>query len=292
MSELRKQLISELRLRNRSRRTIESYVGYIYQLAKYHRTSPDRLGVEQIRGFLRHLAAERGLAPATVNVAFNAVVFFYREVLGRPMEGELEGLQRPRMRESLPKSYSQGEVYRIIHDGCPGPGPGQLFLMTVYSAGLRLSEACALRWRHVEIERGMIRVDRGKGGKDRYVPLSALLSDRFRALSRGASDPVFPSSRGDGSGAICDATGRQYYNRAVERCGVDRKGGIHCLRHSYAVHQLERGVDVNTLRALLGHKSLRTTMAYLHVARRRVEQVGTPLEDLYANAARERSESS
>jgi integrase/recombinase XerD len=116
----------------------------------------------------------------------------------------------------------------------------------------------------------MIRVDCGKGGKDRYVPLSPLLRERFRCGSTGCGpgDPVFASRHGGGAKPISDATGRAYYNRAVELCGVDRKGGIHCLRHSYAVHQLERGVDINTLRSLLGYKSLQTTMIYLRVAKR------------------------
>jgi len=293
MTELRKQMIGELRLRNRSQSTIDSYVDYVYQLAKYYRASPDELSVEQIRGFLRHLAVERDLAPSTVNVAFNAIVFLYREVLDWSLDGKLEGLQRPRIRESLPKAYSCGETYRILHDGCPGIGKPQLFLMTVYSTGMRLSEACELRWRHVELDRDMIRVDCGKGGKDRYVPLSPLLRERYRCGSTGCGpgDPVFASRHGGGAKPISTATGRAYYNRAVERCGVDRKGGIHCLRHSYAVHQLERGVDINTLRALLGHKSLQTTMIYLRVAKRRIEQVGTPLEGLHIRAAEERSQS-
>jgi len=285
-------MIGELRLRNRSKNTINAYVDYVYRLAKYYRASPDSLSLEQIRAFLRHLATEQQLSPSTVNVAFNAIVFLYREVLGWDLAGKLEGLKRPRLRKSLPKAYSRSEMHRLLHDGCPGIGKPQLFLMFVYSTGLRLSEACSLLWRHVELDRGMIRVDCGKGGKDRYVPLSSMLSERFRSgsIGRGPGDSVFASSRGDGTNPISTATGLAYYNRAIERCGVDRKGGIHCLRHSYAVHQLERGVDINTLRVLLGHKSLQTTMIYLRVAKRRIEQVGTPLDDLYLCVAEERSQ--
>lgn len=148
MTELRKQMIGELRLRNRSQRTIDSYVGWVYQLARHYRASPDTLSLEQIRRFLLHLAVDRDLAPATVNVAFNALVFLYREVLGWSMEGRLEGLQRPRVRDRLPKAYGRSDMYRILHDGCPADGRPQLFLMTVYSTGMRLSEACSLLWRH------------------------------------------------------------------------------------------------------------------------------------------------
>jgi site-specific recombinase XerD len=290
MTELRKRMIGELRLRNRSENTIKAYVDYVYRLARHYRASPDALSLEQIRAFLIHLTVDRGQAPATLNVAFNALVFFYRDVLGWNLEGKLKGLQRPRIRESLPKAYGQDETYRILHDGCLGPDRRQLFLMTLYSTGMRLSEACALRWGHVELDRDMIRIDCGKGGKDRYVPLAPLLRERFLAgtIGRKPGDAVFASSRGDGAKPIGPATGRRYYNLAVERCGVDRKGGPHCLRHSYAVHQLERGVDINTLRVLLGHKSLQTTMIYLRVAKRRVEQVGTPLDELFVRAAEER----
>jgi len=232
-------MIGELRLRNRSENTINSYVDCVYRLAAYYRKSPEALSLEQIRSFLRHLVVDRGLEASTVNVSFCAIVFLYREVLGWDLEGKLEGLQRPRVRESLPKAYSQGEMYRILHDGCLGPDKAQLFLMTVYSTGMRLSEACELRWRHVELDRGMIRVDCGKGGKDRYVPLSPLLRDRFHSglIGRAAGDAVFASRNGDGARPICSGTGQRYYDQAVKRCEVDRKGGIHCLRHSYAVHQ-------------------------------------------------------
>jgi len=286
-------MIGELRLRNRSESTIESYVRYAYRLAKYYRTSPDLLSVEQIRAFLLHLVVDRGQSPATVNVALNALVFLYRDVLGWDMEGKLKSLQRPRIRESLPKAYSQDETYRILHDGCLGPDKRQMFLMMLYSTGMRLSEACGLRWGHVELDRDMLRIDRGKGGKDRYVPLSRLLRERFHAGSvrRKPGDAVFASHHSGGAKPISPATGRRYYNLAVERCGVDRKGGPHCLRHSYAVHQLERGVDINTLRVLLGHKSLQTTMIYLRVTKSRIEQVGTPLEELYIRAGEKRRQS-
>ena len=180
-------MISELRLRNRSQSTINSYVDYVYQLAKYYGASPDVLNVDQVRAFLIYLTVDRALASATVNVAFNALVFLYREVLGWDVEGKLKGLQRPRIRDSLPKAYSRSETYRILHDGCLGPGKAQLFLMTVYSTGMRLAEARNLRWRHVELDRGMIRIDSGKGGKDRYVPLSPLLRDRFATATRSTS---------------------------------------------------------------------------------------------------------
>lgn len=282
MTELRSRLIGELKLRGRSDRTINSYVSYIYRLARYYRVSPDKLDTEQIRGFLRHLADERRLSAGTLNVAINAVVFFYRDVLGRKMAGALAGIRRPRPRESLPKAYSKQQVYRILTDGCFGRPLWEVYLMAVYSAGLRLIESCSLRWCDLEFDRGMLRVNCGKGGKDRYVPLSPTLAGRLRGFRKQADAQglVFASRRLKGR-AISTGTGQRIYNQAVEQCGVARKGGIHCLRHSYATHQLERGVDINTLRVLMGHKNVQTTMIYLRVARRRVAAAGTPLEDLY-----------
>lgn len=280
-------MIGELRLRNRSQRTIDSYVGAVYRLAKHYNQSPELLGLEQVRGFLIHLAVDRGLSPSTVNVAFNAIVFLYRDVLGRPLE--LAGIQRPRRRGKLPKAYARSEILRLLEAARAGAPMARLFLLAVYSAGLRLSEACALRWAHVQFERGMLRVDSGKGGKDRCLPLSPVLAGEMLPWRGGAAPdaPVFPSGHGDRSSPICGATGRRHYNLAVRRAGLARLGGIHCLRHSYATHQLERGVDVNTLRELMGHSSLKTTMIYLRVAKRRPMEVGTPLEDLYPNSGDE-----
>lgn len=292
MTNLRKRLIGELKLRNRKPSTIDSYVGYVYNLSKHYMLSPEKLSIEQIRSYLRHLADERGLSPSTVNVAFNAIVFLYRDVLGWDVESKLEGIQRPRIDSKLPKFYLKSEVYRIINDGARRSERAQLFLMAVYSAGLRLGEAISLRWSAVEWERGMLRIDAGKGGKDRYLPLSPILARRLepyrRRLAGPDSSPVFPSPRGDRSKPISDATARGLYNQAIKLSGIQRKGGAHCLRHSYATHQIERGVDINALRVLLGHRSIKTTMIYLHVAKRRIQQAGTPLEDLFSEQEKER----
>lgn len=291
MTNLRKRLIGELKLRNRKPSTIDSYVGYVYNLSKHYMLSPDKLSIEQIRSYLRYLADERGLSPSTVNVAFNAIVFLYRDVLGWDVKGKFECIQRPRTDSKLPKFYLKSEVSRIISHAGRSSEIAELLLMAIYSAGLRLGEATSLRWGAVEWERGMVRIESGKGGKDRYLPLSPVLASRLeprrRRLAGPDSWPVFPSSHGDGSKPICDATARRLYNLAVKSSGVERKGGPHCLRHSYATHQLERGVDINALRVLLGHRSIKTTMIYLHVAKRRIQEVGTPLEDLFPEQGKE-----
>jgi len=207
------------------------------------------------------------------------------------VKGKFKGIQRPRTDSKLPKFYLKSDVYRIINDGARNCEAAQLFLMAAYSAGLRLGEAVSLRWNAVEWERSMLRVEDGKGGKDRYLPLSPVLASRLKPyrqrLAGPDCGPVFPSPRGDRSKPINQATARGLYNRAVKASGVERKGGPHCLRHSYATHQIERGVDINALRVLLGHKSLKTTMIYLHVANRRIQEVGTPLEDLFPEQGKE-----
>ncbi|MCH6258909.1 site-specific integrase [Puniceicoccaceae bacterium K14] len=283
MTNLRNRLIGELKLRNRRTATINSYVAQIYQLSKYYMLCPETLSIEQIRSYLRFLAYDKALAPDSVNVAFNAIVFLYRDVLGWDLEGRLKGIQRPRSDKTLPKFYLQSETRRILIDGTIGKPRSELFLMTIYSCGLRISEAVSLRWSCFEWEREMLRVNDGKGGKDRYLPLSPLLVGRFKPYSKTLSDslPVFPSRKGAGRQPISPENGRALYDEAIKNSGVERKGGPHCLRHSYATHQLERGVDINTLRELMGHKSIKTTMIYLHVAKRRIETVGTPLESLF-----------
>lgn len=283
MTQLRKRFINELKLRNRSARTIQSYVGWIYQLAKYYRVSPERLSIEQIRAFLGYLAGDRGLSASTLNVALNAIVFLYREVLGWDVKEAFQSIKRPKRNKSLPKVYSREEVYRILGDEWMCPIKARLFLMTVYSAGLRVSEACALKCKHIEWDRQCLRIEHGKGGNDRILPLSPILGEALKkyCLATGAVEQsaIFLSRKG---GPIQPGCARNYYNNALKRSGVVRRGGIHCLRHSYATHQLERGVDINNLRVLLGHKSIQTTMIYLQVSQSRSQAWGSPLDDLFA----------
>lgn len=278
MSKLRQQLIQELVLRGCSPRTQEAYIHQVYQLAKFYRLSPDELSEQQVRQYLVHLASERKLAASTVNQAVNAFRFFYGRVLRRDLEVLRQALPHGRKSIRRPEVFSIGELEKLFMVGTVHP-MHRAFLMTVYGAGLRLNEACHLKFQHLDRARMQTRVELGKGRKDRYTLLSpALLAEleRYWRVCR-PRHWLFPSRR-DPQQPLPDGTGQKIFNAAVERAGLRRKGGIHALRHSFATHLVEAGVELPVLQRLLGHQSLSTTTVYLHVRQERLAQIKGPLE--------------
>lgn len=278
MTLLRRQLIEELVLRGMSERTQEAYVHQVYHLAKFYRLSPDQLSEEQVRQYLFHLASERKLAASTVNQAVNAFRFFYSRVLRRELAVLRQALPHGRKSTRRPEVFSIGELEKLFTVGSVHP-MHRAFLMTVYGAGLRLNEACHLKFEHLDRARMQTRVELGKGRKDRYTLLSpALLAEleRYWRVCR-PRHWLFPSSR-DPQQPLPDGTGQKIYNAAIQRAGLRRKGGIHALRHSFATHLVEAGVELPVVQRLLGHQSLSTTTVYLHVRRERLAQIQGPLE--------------
>lgn len=277
MTTLRAQFIRELTLRGSSPRTIESYVDAVAALARHYGRSPDRIGEEEIKAYLFHLIQERGLSASTLNVAVSGLRFFYRVVAGRPIEQLLGTLPRVRRQVRRPRVYSVAEVERLLVAGCFHLKP-QAFLATVYASGLRLSEACHLRVEHIDSARMQIRVVQGKERKDRYTLLSPKLLEQLRAywrLYRPGPWLFFGRDRGQ---PLPEGSGQKIFYRAVRRAKLPHKGGIHCLRHSFATHLLEAGVELPVLQRLLGHSSLSTTAGYLHVRAERLAQLNSPLE--------------
>lgn len=278
MSTLRQQLIQELVLRGCSPRTQEAYVSAVYQLAKYYRRSPDQLSDRQIRDYLLYLAETKKLSASSRNQATSGLRFFYSSVLGRPVEQVVRVLPRVRQEVKRPQVFAIGELERLFTIGCLHPRH-RAFLMTVYGAGLRLNEACHLKPEHILSERQQIRVVQGKGNKDRYTLLSPRLLEELRRYWKWCRPAhwLFPASRNPQAPMI-DATGQRIFYKAVERAKLPDKGGIHSLRHSFATHLLEAGVEITVVQRLLGHSSLSTTSTYLHVRQERLAQIAGPLQ--------------
>jgi integrase/recombinase XerD len=278
MSKLRQQLIQELVLRGCSPRTQEAYVSAVYHLAKYYRRSPDQISDPEVRAYLLYLAQTRKLAASSRNQATSALRFFYATVLGRPVDQVARVLPRVRQVVKRPQVFAITELERLFTIGCPQPR-NRAFLMTVYGAGLRLNEACHLKPEHIDGQRQQIRVVQGKGNKDRYTLLSPRLLEELRRYWKcfRPKEWLFASSA-DPAKPMVDATAQRIFNRAVERARLPEKGGIHSLRHSFATHLLEAGVEITIVQRLLGHSSLSTTSTYLHVRQERLSQIGGPLE--------------
>ena len=278
MTTLRAQYIRELTLRGSSPRTIESYVSAVAALARHYQQSPDRLSDEQIKDYLWQLHTRRKLAASTINVAVNGLRAFYLYVLHRSVAEVAATLPHAKPSQRRPRVYSVAEVEQLLTVGCRSLRHRAL-LATVYSAGLRLNEACHLRVEDIDSARMQIRIYEGKGRKDRYTLLSAkllaLLRDYYREYR--PRHWLFPS-RFFPQRPLPDGTLQRIYDRAVARAGLPRKGGIHSLRHSFATHLLEAGVELTVLQRLLGHSHLSTTARYLHVRAERLAQVKSPLD--------------
>ncbi len=280
MTLLRQRLIEEIILRGYSPRTSEAYVHAVACLANHYHRSPDLLSDEEIRSYLLELHLEGDKARSTLNVAVSGMRFFYRHVMQRPFSHLERNLPRPRPAKRRAKAYTLAEVRRLWEVGCCHP-KHRAFLMTVYGAGLRLNEACHLRFEHLDRARGQIRVEQGKGRKDRYTILPERLLKELENYWRMCR-PVhwlFPSSR-DPTQPMPDGTGPKIFYAALERAGLPDKGGIHCLRHSFASHWIEAGVPLFVLKRMLGHTSLSTTAKYVHLSREFLQSIKSPLESL------------
>lgn len=275
MSPLRKRMEDDLVVRGMSPRTLESYTGAVAALAKHYARSPDRISAQEVQGYLLYLIQEKRLAWSSCNIALSGLKFFYRVTLKRT-QAQFE-LPTPRQPQKLPQILAPEEVVRIIE--LTDNPKHRALLMTTYAAGLRLSEVCSLKVSNIDSARMTIHVEQGKGAQDRYTPLSPrLLTElrRYWSLHR-PKRWLFPSTRHPDI-AILPKTVQRIFERAKARAGITKDCGIHGLRHAFATHLLEAGVDVPTIQHMMGHGHISSTLRYLHLARKHLGQVSSPLD--------------
>ncbi len=260
MTPLRQKMIDALQVRGYSVRTHRSYLSAVANLAKHYHRSPDHVSGEELQAYFLYLAKERNLSPATCRVALNALVFFYRNVLGRDSLGVT--LAIPKGIQRIPELLSHKEVGCIL-SAC-GNFKHRMVLTTCYGCGLRVSEVVALKVRHIDSERHLLRVEQGKGAKDRNVILPQTLLIALRHYWRAIRPTrwLFPGR--DYSTPLNISCAQRAFTIAKHRAGIDKVGGIHALRHAYATHQLEAGMPVHQLQRLLGHQNIHSTLRYVH----------------------------
>lgn len=273
MTSLRQKMIRELELHRKSPKTIEAYVTAVAQLAEHYHRSPQKISVEEIRSFVHHLITERKLAFSSCNQKVAGIRFFYRHVLG---QDEFQ-LKLPMKRSGrLPEPLSRSEVSRLL-DAAGNP-KHRVVLMTAYAGGLRVSELARLKLEDIHSQRRLIRVNQGKGRKDRYTLLSPRLLEELRDYWRAYRPRPWLFLNRDGSDHLPPATAQKIYDTCKKRAGIEHGHGIHSLRHSFATHLMEAGVDLPTIQRLMGHTSLTTTAKYLHVTSRHLGRVKSPLD--------------
>ncbi len=276
MTELRKRMDEAMVLRGFSPRTRETYLACVRALAKYYGQPPDVLDGPRIQAYLLHLISERKLAYASVNQACCAFRFLFGKVLRKP-EMRLD-IPMAKVPKRLPQILTRGEVARLIE--AAATLRGRILLATTYAAGLRLSEVCALQLTDIESapERMCLKVRQGKGGQDRYTLLSPRLLDMLRRYWGYCRPRIWLFPNRSGSAPIEVKTAQRIYCAARDDAGIAREGGIHTLRHAFATHLIEAGVDLPTVQQLLGHGHISTTMRYVHLARARVTGTTSPLD--------------
>lgn len=275
MGALRERMRQEMILRGMSERTQESYLSAVAAMAKRYKRSPETLSVEEIRNYLLYLIRERKLSTSTVNIALSAIKFLFHQTLQRQrLHVELPRQKAPKR---LPQVLSRLEVSRLIE--VTADLRYRTILMTAYGTGMRVSELCHLKLVDIDSQRMCIRVQQGKGAKDRETLLAPSLLVQLREYWRqyrpggwlfpGGVDPREPMNV---------QIVQRAFRAARVRAGITKPCSVHSLRHAFATHLLEAGEDIHTIQRLLGHSSIQTTLVYFHLARDRIITTGSPLE--------------
>jgi integrase/recombinase XerD len=258
MTELRQRMLEDMQLRNLTPATQRNYIHYVAGFARYFGISPDKLDLEAVREYELYLLNERKFSPESINTFVTAVKFLYLVTLEMPWGRE----QFPRVRRprKLPVVLSQEEL-AVFFDYVPSL-KYRAVLMTCYGAGLRISEAVALKVSDIDSQRMLIRVEQGKGQKDRYSMLSARLLEVLRIYWRNARPEhwLFPGWKKNKH--ICAASLQVACREAWMRSGLRKRVTAHTLRHSFATHLLENGTDIRIIQVLLGHSRIDTTAHY------------------------------
>lgn len=274
MTALRQKMIEDLQLRNYSTSTVEAYVRHVAEFAKHFGKSPDRLGPEQVHQYQLYLIRQKQVSWSYFNQAVCALRFFYQTTLKQ--RWMIEHLPYAKAEKKLPPVLSQTEVTAVL--SAKTNLKHRAILSTIYAAGLRVSEVAHLRVADIDSKREVIRVQQGKGRKDRLVMLSPTLLNLLREYwtAYRPSSWLFPGD--DLQLPITRLTIYRICQAAGKAAGITKPVTPHVLRHSFATHLLEAGTDLRTIQLLMGHCNLKTTALYLHVSTLALRSTASPLD--------------
>jgi len=260
MGVLREAMEGEMALRGFAARTRETYASWMIRLVRRVRIPADQITEQQVRGFLSELS-KRGLSASSMNQAISALRFFFREVLRCKWELELQYQRAP---QRVPVTLTREEMVRLL--GAVRGLRERAAMEIAYASGLRLDEVMHLKLTDIDSGRMILRVDQGKGKKDRNVMLSAALLKTLRAYWKESKPRVWLFPGRDGKAPLHETVIQRAFKEAKDKARIAKPVSFHSLRHSFATHLLESGVNVRTIQTLLGHRSLGTTQRYIHVA--------------------------
>ena len=287
MTHLRQLMLDELERRNYSPNTVRSYLHAVEEFARHFRRSPEQLGPDHIREYQVHLFRDRKLSARTVAGQTAALRFLFVKTLRRAYLPD--AIPFPKHSTRLPTVLSQEEVARLID--ASGNLMHRAMLMTLYATGVRRAELCSLKVADIDSERMMLHIHQGKGGRDRDVPLSPKLLATLREYWRWMKPKtyLFPGMENNWRSDVPVTTkvARIAVTEAAKAAGITRRVSPHTLRHSYATHLLEAGADLRTIQVLLGHAKLAHTTVYLHLSRRHLQAVPSPIESLTVSTSAE-----
>lgn len=289
MTRLRQRMLDDLRRRNYSPDTIRGYIRAVQQFAEYFGRSPEQMGAEELHRYQLYLLHERKLALGTVENCISALRFLYKKTLKR-RDLAFDDLPFPKQPRTLPTVLSQEEVTRLIE--AASNHMHRMLLMLLYATGMRRTEASLLKVSDIDSQRMVIHIHRGKGLRDRDVPLTPKLLEALRDYWRWKKPRVylFPSklSAPGVEQAISDKTVWNVCRAAATRAGIQKKLGPHTLRHCFATHLLEAGADLRTIQLLMGHERLEDTTIYLHLSQRHLHAAINPLDQLTLRSTQEK----
>lgn len=261
----------ELKLRNYSPKTIKSYLGCLRDFFSKNFNNPEKADIDYIQNFLLD-KKDKGFAPQTINLFLNAIKFFYRDIVKSPIK---INLKFAKISKKLPIVLSRSEIEKIINS--IENRKHKLLISLSYGSGLRVSEAINLKIKDINLEELTIHLKNAKGNRDRLTIFSEKLKNELREfiVLRDANDYVFASERG---GKLTERTAQKIFENAARKVEIQKDATFHSLRHSFATHLLENGVDVRYVQELLGHQNIRTTQLYTKVTNPSIKKIKSPLE--------------
>jgi integrase/recombinase XerD len=274
MSKLSEKMNDDMILCGFSKSTREVYISCVRRMAKYYRRSPDKVSNEEVQQYILYLLKGKKLSYASCNCTVAALKFFYGKTLGYSMTSFfIPVARRPQKLPEVPSRQEIKQLFSVANDV-----KQRVILMLAYGAGLRISEIAKLQVRNIDSEQMCLQIEQGKGHKDRYALLSTCLLLELRHYWKVYHPTTWFFPLEDGTGPVSIDAISYIWTQIKKKAGLNKRCGIHGLRHAFATHMLEAGVDLYTIKQLLGHATIGTTARYLHLTKQRMVETTSPLD--------------